>query len=260
VPSGRAGRIWLIRRLAVAHGAADLLDQKVRVLRQQAERFALLAERSGADWVESCRAAEAWALRASLVGGQAALRSATGHDPAIVELAWATTMGVSHPSGARWTASVPDADAVTWGPATARAVAAHRVALDAAVQHAVALAALRAVETELSATRRRVRAVTDRWIPRLEAALSRVALSLEETERAEGVGLRWALRAQQPRDGGPRSRGCSSRSRTPRRGCKQQPQPSTWPLGWGPHCWQCTSWATATSRRPCGLVDQTGCT
>jgi len=201
VPPGRAGRMWLIRRLTVAHGAAELLDQKVRVLRQEAERFALLAERSKDDWVASCRDAEAWSLRASLVGGQAAPRAACPHELARVELVWETTMGVSHPSGARWTASVADVDPVTSAPGTARAAAAHRVALDAAVQHAVALSALQAVESELSATRRRARAVTDRWIPRLDGALGRAVLSLEETERAEGVGLRWALRAQEPRDG-----------------------------------------------------------
>jgi V/A-type H+/Na+-transporting ATPase subunit D len=194
--------MWLTRRLAVAHAAADLLDQKVRVLRQEVERFALLAERSESEWVRSCRDAETWSLRASLVGGQAAMRAATGHDQARVVITWETTMGVAHPSAARFSTSVPGADTATSGPATARAVDAHLVALDAAVQHAVALAGLRAVETELAATRRRLRAVTDRWIPRLEGTLARVALGLEETERAEGVSLRWALREEHVRDGG----------------------------------------------------------
>ena len=84
----------VIRRLAVAHGAADLLDQKVRVLRHEAERFALLAERSGDVWVTSCRDAEAWSLRASLVGGRPPPRAACPHDQASVEIVWGTTMGV----------------------------------------------------------------------------------------------------------------------------------------------------------------------
>ncbi len=201
VPPGRAGRMWLRRRLSVASGAADLLDQKVRVLRQETERFGLLVERTEADWMRSCRDAETWSLRAALIGGQAALRAATDHDQALVALTWETTMGVSHPSDVRWESPAADIGAGVSGPATARAVTAHRVALDAAVQHAVALSALRAVEAELSATRRRLRAVTDRWIPRLEDALADVTLGLEETERAEGVSLRWALRAQRLRDG-----------------------------------------------------------
>jgi len=202
LPPGRAGRMWLTRRLAIADRAAELLDQKVRVLRQQTERFRLLAERTGAEWTRSCREAEDWSLRAALVGGQAALRAATVHGGARVVLNFGTTMGVPHPSDAR--CLLPDAaDPVTSGPATMSAVLAHRQALDAAVQHAVALAGLRALEHELAATRRRRRAITDRLIPQLEDAVAAAVLRLEETERAEGVRLRCALRAQQPQDGAP---------------------------------------------------------
>jgi V/A-type H+-transporting ATPase subunit D len=106
-------------------------------------------------------------------------------------------MGVAHPTEVRWEPEPAPShvDALTHGPATVSAVAAHRVALEAAVRHAVDLAALRAVTHELTVTRRRLRAVTDRWIPRLEEALVRVQLGLEENERAEGVGLRRALAA-----------------------------------------------------------------
>jgi len=64
--------------------------------------------------------------------------------------------------------------------------------LDAAARHAAALTALRTIEAELLATRRRLRAVEDRWIPRLESTLARIRLALDEQERAEGVRLRWA--------------------------------------------------------------------
>ncbi|MGZ4436936.1 MAG: V-type ATP synthase subunit D [Actinomycetes bacterium] len=202
VPPGRSGRMWLTHRLAVASRAAELLDQKVRVLRQETERYALLAERTEADWARSCLEAEDWALRAVLVGGQAALRAAADHEPAEAALTWETTMGVSHPAQARCRLPVTTADD-TLGPATVAAVTAYRHALEAAVAHAAAVAALRAVEAELAATRHRLRAVTDRWMPRLEEALAAMVLSLEETERAEGVGLRWALRATQQRDPSP---------------------------------------------------------
>ena len=115
-------------------------------------------------------------------------------------MTWQTTMGVSHPARAQCRLPVALQDS-TLGPATRAAVTAHRRALEAAVEHAATLAALRAVDAELSVTRRRLRAVTDRWIPRLESAHAALLLSLEETERAEGVGLRWALRAPRHRDG-----------------------------------------------------------
>ena len=205
MPPGRAGKVWLSRRLAVASRAADLLDQKVQVLRQEAERFALLSERSEAEWTRTAQEAQLWSMRAALVGGQAALRAATDARPAGLSIAREVTMGVSHPADVVWDPSPdpPHVEALTYGPATVSAVAAHRVALEAAVRHAVDLAALRAVTEELAVTRRRLRAVTDRWIPRLEGALVRVRLGLEETERAEGVGLRWALAARRPADGQP---------------------------------------------------------
>ena len=202
MPPGRAGRIWLTRRLAVAQGAADLLDQKVRVLRQEAERFALLCDRSGAEWTRAAQEAQEWSLRAALVGGQAALRAATDGDQARLSVAWETTMGVGHPAGVEWEhVAAPHVDGVTYGPATMAAAHAHRVALEAAVRHAVDQAALRAVSQELAVTRRRLRAVTDRWVPRLADALARTRLDLEETERAEGVRLRWAVAAHARSEG-----------------------------------------------------------
>ena len=194
VPPGRAGRLWITRRLAVATSAAELLDQKVRVLRQQAERFMLLVDSSREAWTQSCRDAEAWALRAALVGGQAALRAAIDRGGARVALTWESAMGVSYPSRGR--VLVRDtADVPIYGPANEEAIAAHRHALEAAVQHAAALAALDAIELELAATRRRLRAVSDHWIPRLESALTAISLALEETERAERLGLQWAQHA-----------------------------------------------------------------
>lgn len=200
LPPGRAGRAWLTHRLAVATRAAELLDHKVRVLRQEAEHFSLLVERTEANWARSCREADAWSLRATLVGGQAALRVAAEQPSAEVVVTWETTMGVSHPARAqcRLPVTLPDS---TLGPATAAAVTAHRRALESAVEHAAALAALRAVDAELAVTRRRLRGVTNRWLPRLESAHAALLLSLEEAERAEGVGLRWALRAPHHRDG-----------------------------------------------------------
>ena len=61
-----------------------------------------------------------------------------------------------------------------------------------AVGHAAAAGALRAVEAEALATRYRLRAVKNRWIPRLEQALADVTLALEEQELADSARLRLA--------------------------------------------------------------------
>lgn len=200
VPPGRAGRLWLTHRLSVATRAADLLDRKARVLRREAERYALLCERTGATWAVTCRDAQRWGLRAGLVGGQGALRAVTGDLHAQVTVTWKSTMGVGIPEDPRCHLPEPPAGVVP-GPATSAAVDAYRRALAAAVEHAAVLAGSRALEAELAATRHRLRAVTDRWVPLLESALAARTLALEESDRAEGVGLRWALRRTPARDG-----------------------------------------------------------
>jgi V/A-type H+-transporting ATPase subunit D len=42
------------------------------------------------------------------------------------------------------------------------------------------------------ATRHRLRAIEDRWIPRLEQALAEVTLALEDLELADAIRLRLA--------------------------------------------------------------------
>ena len=80
------------------------------------------------------------------------------------------------------------------------ATAAYREALVAAVDAAVALAAARVLDDEVAATRFRLRAVQDRWVPRLERAATTLDLALAEAEGAEAVRLRLAVSR---RDGGP---------------------------------------------------------
>ncbi|HEX6472336.1 MAG TPA: V-type ATP synthase subunit D, partial [Streptosporangiaceae bacterium] len=67
---------------------------------------------------------------------------------------------------------------------------AGRAALAAACAHAAAAAAARTVDDEVAATRRRVRAIRNRWLPRLAAALADIELGLEEQEREDGARLR----------------------------------------------------------------------
>jgi V/A-type H+-transporting ATPase subunit D len=101
---------------------------------------------------------------------------------------------------------VPAADApALLGAALVAVRESHRRALEAAVRQAVVEAALRVLEAEERATRRRLRALEDRWIPRLERALADVQLTLQEEEHADGIRLRWAADRLAERGPGSRS-------------------------------------------------------
>ena len=104
---------------------------------------------------------------------------------------------------ARWPAGCRPTGSSWDGPALAAAREAHGRALEAAVRHAAAAGALRAVEAEALATRYRLRAVKNRWIPRLEQALADVTLALEEQELADSARLRLATRSERPARQGP---------------------------------------------------------
>lgn len=194
VPPGRAGRLWLKRRLAVAQRGAGLLDRKLRILATELERRQAAAARTGREFERLSGDAERALLRATLLGGQRAVRLSAASGFAEVTISCAVTMGVRYPAAAECSVPAP----ATWdGPAVADARQAHAAALAAAAAHAAAIAAVRVIGAETAATRYRLRAVRDRWIPRLQEALAQVEFSLEEQERADGARLRQALR--QPR-------------------------------------------------------------
>jgi len=206
VPPGRAGRLWLVARLAAALRGAELLDRKRLLLRAEYERRLLRRDETARRWRESCAAAERWSELAGVLGGQVDV--ALVADPvagrARAEVRWANTMGVVHPDVARLTAAAPRPGALAAGNAAlAPAAAAHRVALGAAVAHAAAADACRRVEVELAATQRRLRGIERHRIPRLRQELNELGLRLEELERQERVITRWA----QEHAGGARPRG-----------------------------------------------------
>ncbi len=192
-PPGRAGRLWLQHRLATAQQGADLLDHKLRVLRAERERLAVLQERTGTEWNAASREADLWLLRGVLVGGERAIRLGADQGLVDVEIVWSRQMGVRYPTEALCTLPEPAPDSAPLGNAAMVMVReCHRRALQAAVQHAAVEAAGRVLEAEERATRRRLRAIQERWIPRLRQALAEVQLKLEEDEHADGVRLRWA--------------------------------------------------------------------
>ena len=60
LPAGRAGRLWLIDRIAAAQRGRDLLDRKRQLLRRQFDRLALLSEERRQALIAACAAAEEW--------------------------------------------------------------------------------------------------------------------------------------------------------------------------------------------------------
>lgn len=209
-PPGRSGRVWLVHRLAAARRAADLLDSKLQILRREQQRFTELAERSRAEWASAVAEARRWVSRAAAVGGERCLRPEPALEPAEVEIAWSAVMGVRYPASAGVRAgSGPGAGGDHTASATGTrvaataalplAAAAYRRALDAAVAHSAADAACRVVAGEVDVTRRRLRAIETRWVPRLEEALTDLDRSLSEAERADAVRARWATRPRPAR-------------------------------------------------------------
>ena len=194
VPAGRAGRLWLQGRLDVARRAEDLLGRKERLLRAEEGRLGAAAEEAAREWADAWREAEVWAGRASLLGGPVDLaryRARTGPAPAEARITWRNAMGITYPSGS--TLVLPDPPPAPWpNSALPRAGAANRRAVQAALRHATAAYAHTQVHAELAATRRRRRAVSERWIPELERALSLLDTRLDELEREEHVRSRWA--------------------------------------------------------------------
>ena len=196
VPPGRAGQAWLEHRLDLVVRGADLLDQKLRILRGEAQRLELLAERTERAWQAAHREAQTWLLRAAVQVGERGLRLAAPAGQAEVSLSWTHTMGVAYPVATSLSLPAPSTQAL---PPSSAAVylarSAHRAAAEAAVQHAAALAAVRIVEAEEAVTRQRLRALTTHWSPRLTAALAERRLSLEEQEREDVGRLRWGRRS-----------------------------------------------------------------
>jgi V/A-type H+/Na+-transporting ATPase subunit D len=198
VPPGRAGRIWLLRRLEVARRGADVLDQKHRTLLRERQRLAERLGAAAADWEHAARAAAAWNARAQALAGQRRLRLAALHSGTpTVTVAWRNVLGVLVPIDARFEpGDRPDFVALGGGASIALAEQAHTEALSAAAVYAATRAAHDAIASELATTTLRLRAIEQRWIPDHEAALKALELTLAENELADVARVRWASERQ----------------------------------------------------------------
>ena len=192
IPSGRAGRMWLGRRLGAAERGRDQLDRKLRILVPEQRRLRILADDAQKDWVVACDDASVWMLRATLLGGQDAIRYAAAPVPVEVEVMWTTALGVRYPAAAGLAGVQADALGVSGNAAIVPATVAYKKALVAGVGAAAAHEAIRRVESEIAVTRRRVRALDRRWLPQLHEALTTLEQSLVQAEQEDAVRLRRA--------------------------------------------------------------------
>lgn len=192
VPPGRAGRSWLRRRLATAERGREQVDRKLRILFPEQQRLRIVADRERAAWVTGWVEADRWLWRATLLGGQDGIRCASTLEPVTVEVRWATAMGLSYPSGADLSPAVDPVALPGVNAAIGPAAAAVRSALEAGVRSAAAEEAVRRLDAEIAVTRRRLRALEKRWLPRLRTELVALELALEQAEQEDTLRLRRA--------------------------------------------------------------------
>jgi V/A-type H+-transporting ATPase subunit D len=200
IPPGRAGRLWLERRLEVATRGADVLDQKRRTLLQQQQILATRRSETEAAWERQAAEAARWNDRAATIAGPRRLRLAGLHRQTRAELkiGWRNALGAVFPADATvQPGEPPDFVALGGGSSVTLAAEAHAEALKAAAAFAVARAAYEAVSAELAATTRRLRAIERRWIPEHQAALRKLELSLNQSELEDAIRVRWVLKRQE---------------------------------------------------------------
>jgi len=195
VPPGRAGQVWLRRRLATARRGVDILSRKQRLLADERERRLPLAAAARAAWIQACTEAQRWSERSLRLGHrqQIALVVAELGSPATVSVAWHNVMAVSIPQTPE--CRFPDlraAGAVGGSSATDQAISALANAVVKAAEHAVIQRALVNIDRELLQTRRRLRLLERRRLPQLEQALAMSQERLEQSEREDTLRLRWA--------------------------------------------------------------------
>jgi V/A-type H+/Na+-transporting ATPase subunit D len=194
VPPGKAGRLWLVARLAVAERGRDLLDRKRRALMVHAQRLSDEADAAERRFADTAAEAALWMGRARLAEGDSRLALLAAHvtgRPSL-RIEWRRTMGVEMPEVVELRpAPVPDLAGLGAGTALLRSADAHRALVEAAAAHAATRTAADRVLAELGVVTRRVRALEQRWIPRQRAALQALELALDEADREEAARIRW---------------------------------------------------------------------
>jgi V/A-type H+-transporting ATPase subunit D len=187
----RADRLRLLRRIAVAEHAAELLQSKEEALERERDRLEGYARRADEEWRDAASAAARALVRARLMGAADELGAhVPASVPAVVRPDWQVSMGVTYPGsvGVEPGASVPLVSTAALGPAVDR----YRDALSAAARRSATATAVRRLDAELVATRRRRRALEDRLVPSLRHASHELDLHLDELDRDEATRVRIA--------------------------------------------------------------------
>jgi V/A-type H+-transporting ATPase subunit D len=199
-PPGRAGRPWLLERIAIATHGVDLLGRKQQLLSREHRRLLQLREEAARSWAAASSEADRWATRVEAISGATTARlvGASTQGCAEVTITWRNTMGALHPDEARVVVPALDPMNRAVNAAVGPSSDAHQRALDAAARQAVVESALRAIETELVSTRRRLRAIERHRLPMLEGELRALTLRLDEVEREERLVTRWAAQRLAP--------------------------------------------------------------
>ncbi len=133
-PPGRAGRLWLRRRLATAELGGDQLSRKLRVLLREYERLREQRDQAERAWHESVALARTWQLRAGILGGQAAYTAGVPVEPVQLQVRWATVVGVTIPGSPERIGQPAPRSEVVGSSAVVAAVAAFDAALLAAAE------------------------------------------------------------------------------------------------------------------------------
>jgi V/A-type H+-transporting ATPase subunit D len=194
IPPGRAGRIWLVKRLEVARRGAEVLDRKRQALLREQRRVRAEAEQARVEWQKAAAQVALWSVRAEFLDGPGRLELLVRHveGPAAIDVSWSNLMGALLPTAQ--TVVVPDLPPVSAFGGSSAAVFLARASREATHAAACAAAAERAeaeLGAELRRTARRLRALRQRWIPQHETALAQLDLALDETQREEAVHSRW---------------------------------------------------------------------
>ena len=96
-PPGRAGRLWLRRRLEVATRSRDQLDRTLHLVEVERHRLLALEESYRTEWERACAEGSTWLARAAVLTGRDGIRTATPPASLTAEVGWAATAGVVHP-------------------------------------------------------------------------------------------------------------------------------------------------------------------
>ena len=152
--------------------------------------FDLVLDRHQHEWSEACLEARTWLHRAALLGGEDSIRTAASRQPVSITVQWTSTMGVTYPADIELIRGDPEPDRLLGNAAVDPARSAVWRMVEAAARLAVAEESLRRMDTEIGLTRRRLRALDQRWLPRLADALRDLELNLEQVEQEEGIRLR----------------------------------------------------------------------